>query len=58
MTICALCKREVLGKVDHPSGEDCANFFMGELKTGDAICYWCINDWAIEKQDQPTEGHA
>ena len=56
--ICAQCKREVFGEVDHPSKEDCEGFFMNQLKPGDAICYWCINDWAIEKHEQPQEGRA
>jgi len=57
-SICACCFNPVFGDVDYPSAEDCAGFFYSELDKGDAICFWCIEDWCVERNEQTVHGRA
>jgi hypothetical protein len=44
--------------MDHPSAKDCAGFFGGALDEGDAICFWCIEEWVYEPDEMTKHGTA
>ncbi len=57
---CAVCFGMLCGPmVDFPNEKQCAEFFADMLQVGDAICFWCLEDWVKELGDQRvTAGHA
>ena len=56
---CAWCERPLIGsRIDYPNAHDCAEFFGGHLEEGDAICFWCIEDWGGDPTNPPIHGHA
>jgi hypothetical protein len=56
--LCACCGNPVLGGLDFPSAQDCAGFFGGEMEEGDGICWWCLEDWCTDRQDQQPMARA
>jgi hypothetical protein len=56
-SICACCFNVVNGQMDYPSAKDCQDFFGGELEAGDAICFWCIEDWVRDFDEHAVHGH-
>jgi hypothetical protein len=56
--ICAHCKRPVYGVLDYPDAEACTGFFGGALEPGDGICWWCLDNWSVEPEDQVPHARA